>query len=126
MLDHFAVFLGYDNRNIPVFTANYTKGTKQIEHSELEQFLQNLEPQRIVRFEGNQIQRKKAVERALSKIGENNYSMLENNCEHYASYVQKGVSQSKQAESFKTGFESLGQAALVTFFIGAIVTLLDD
>ena len=124
MLDHFAVFLGYDFLKQPIVVANYTAGTKKISQEELNIFLQDLVPERIERFNGNSSQKQLAVQRALSKLGEENYSYLDNNCEHYATYVQKGVPHSKQAENFKESVEGLGKLAIGGLFIVAIASLL--
>lgn len=120
MVDHFAVFLGYDLKRKPILVANYTQGTKRISQQELNNFLKDLTPERIERFEGTNSQRLLAVKRGLSKIGENNYNYLENNCEHYASYVQKGIPASKQAASFKEAAGVTLGAALIALLIDAL------
>ena len=121
MVDHFAVFLGWDRNNInsPVFAANYTAGTKFVQSRELEQFLLELNPERIEKFQGNQTQRNLAVKRALSKIGEKNYDYFSNNCEHYKSFVQTGVSESKQVKD-------LGNAVTAAFGIAIVAGLLKE
>lgn len=123
MVDHFAVFLGYDIKQQPVIVANYTAGTKRISQQELTLFMENLSPERIERFKGNYTQRNKAVERALSRIGENNYNYFDNNCEHYASFVQTGVPRSKQAESFR---ENIGAVVVGGVLLAAVLSILDD
>ncbi len=120
MLDHYAVFLGYDEWYNPVFVANYTSGTKRISNTEMMSFLRVLGPTRIQRFEGSIRQRNLAVERGISKLGERNYNFLENNCEHYANFVQYGRSHSSQASAFK---ESVSTAVPILFgalLIGAL------
>lgn len=119
MVDHFAVFLGWDKKNpdLPVFAANYTKGTKYIQPHELNHFLTELAPERIEKFEGTDQERKLAVKRAMSKIGEENYSYFSNNCEHYKSFVQTGIPKSKQVEDVSnavlTGVGSILLVALL-------------
>lgn len=112
MVDHFAVFLGWTAARKPVFAANYTKGTNYITDTELENFLQTLEPERIERFTGNNIQRNQAVKRALSKIGENNYSYVNNNCEHYKNFVQTGTPHSEQITNIGNGLAAVSLFAL--------------
>ncbi|ESK41255.1 hypothetical protein P256_00244 [Acinetobacter nectaris CIP 110549] len=41
---------------------------------------------------------KEVVERARSRLGEKNYSLLTNNCEHFAVWCKTGVKGSKQVE----------------------------
>lgn len=40
------------------------------------------------------------VKRALSRLGENKYNLLFNNCEHFATWCKIGVSESKQINDF--------------------------
>ncbi len=121
MVDHFAIFLGYDKRNQPIFVANYTKGVKQISESELNGFLEKLNPTHIERFEGNDKMRLLAVKRAVSRIGERAYDYFSNNCESFKNYVQKGVSYSKQAENFNKSAGNIGIAG-AAIGIGALAT----
>ncbi len=122
MVDHFAIFLGWTAARRPVFAANYTKGTNYISDAELNTFLQTLEPERIERFVGTDLQRNQAVQRAMSKIGENNYSYFTNNCEHYKNFVQTGTPHSEQATSFGN------RVAAVSLFVlfGALLNEIID
>ncbi len=100
MFDHFAVYLGrHPENNKPLFAANYTNGVQLVKHHELDQFLQVLEPNRIERFNGNQTERRSAIKRAVSKIGEKGYNLIWNNCQHYASFVQYGQKYSPQVDA---------------------------
>jgi len=40
------------------------------------------------------------IRRALSRLGENKYNLLFNNCEHFATWCKIGISESKQVEDF--------------------------
>lgn len=40
------------------------------------------------------------VKRAFSRLGENKYNLLFNNCEHFATWCKTGVSESKQVKDF--------------------------
>jgi hypothetical protein len=126
MVDHFAVFLGYDLKQQPVIVANYTAGTKRISQKELNLFMENLTPERIERFQGTHSQRQKAIQRGLSKIGEDNYNYLDNNCEHYASFVQKGIPRSKQADAFKDSVSAIGSIAVGGILLAAVLSILDN
>lgn len=122
MVDHFAVFLGYHAvTNEPVFAANYTKGTQWIKKEELEQFIEKLEPERVERFQGTERERREAVERALSKIGEENYSYFNNNCEHYKNFVQTGIPHSQQVEDAKNLALILGGGFLLVGLLGELL-----
>ncbi|MFP3043297.1 lecithin retinol acyltransferase family protein [Treponema primitia] len=44
------------------------------------------------------------VERARSRIGENEYNLALNNCEHFAVWCKTGLSESKQVEAVLGGF----------------------
>lgn len=50
---------------------------------------------RVQKFEGNEIQRSAAVHAAMSQLGQP-YNLVNNNCEHFASFVQTGIAESKQ------------------------------
>jgi hypothetical protein len=110
LLDHYIIYLGKDwNRHI--FIANYTKGTRIIPDHELAEFSAQFSPHRIVRFQGNSLQRNAAVNRALGRKDQTSYHLILNNCEHYSNYVQKGVSESNQTQTFG---KSLVMAGLIT------------
>ena len=114
MVDHFAIFLGYDNYNEPYIVANYKDGVQRVQKQELDQFMQKLEPTRIERFEGTEIERQAAVKRAVKRIGEKAYDYFANNCESFKNYVQKGVNYSRQAENFNevAGAVGIGSAVV--------------
>jgi Lecithin retinol acyltransferase len=52
-----------------------------------------IEPARDARFSGVEI-----AARALARIGENRYSVIHNNCEHFCAWCMTGVPQSPQIE----------------------------
>jgi len=114
MVDHFAIFLGYDNNKYPYFVANYKGGVQRVSEKELDSFMRKLEPIRIERFNGTEVERKNAVERAISRIGERAYDYFANNCESFKNYVQRGVNYSRQAENFNeiAGAVSVGSAVV--------------
>jgi hypothetical protein len=95
MVDHYAIFLGCRNNN-PIFVANYRDGVKEVDTHEMNRLLQTLEPTAIEKFQGSEIERMEAVQRAKSRIGEKSYSYVANNCEHFKNWVQKGEHRSDQ------------------------------
>lgn len=100
MFDHFAVYLGrHPETQKHLFAANYNDGVQLVKQHELDYFLQTLQPDRIEKFNGTPVQRKGAIRRALSKIGEKGYNLIWNNCQHYASFVQYGKKYSPQVDN---------------------------
>jgi hypothetical protein len=95
MVDHYAIFLGYRN-NSPVFVANYKNGVKEVSITDMREVLQTLQPTAIDRFNGTEFERKQAVSRALSRIGERAYNYFSNNCEHFKNWVHSGKNRSEQ------------------------------
>jgi hypothetical protein len=52
------------------------------------------------------------VERAKSRLGENNYNLLSNNCEHFASWCKTGISDSKQIRNYLPAITTLDLSKL--------------
>lgn len=102
MVDHFAIFLGYRNSN-PVFVANYKDGVKEVSISDMREVLQTLKPTSIERFIGNELERRAAVNRALSRVGEKAYNYFSNNCEHFKNWVHSGENRSSQVNKAGNG-----------------------
>lgn len=100
ILDHYVIYLGKDEFGEHKFIANYTKGIHFIKPFELIKFLKTYVPVRINHFVGNDTQRFAAVKRALTRLNENAYNLILNNCEHFANWVQKGLHKSEQVEDF--------------------------
>jgi len=100
MVDHFAIFLGYNHFNQPQFVANFTKGIQLIPQNEIEEQLTKYVPERVEKFNGNDFQRQSAIQRAFSRIGENNYGLFSNNCEHFKNWVHLGKEISEQVDQF--------------------------
>ena len=53
---------------------------------------------RIVDHERSMYSPQEIVRRARSRIGENDYRLLTNNCEHFCNWCRSGVSRSQQVE----------------------------
>jgi hypothetical protein len=109
LVDHYLIYLGihYGEHR---FIANYTRGTRILSKSELDNFSQRYSPIRIRRFTGNEIQRNAAINRALNKSDEDSYHLILNNCEHYANYVQYNKPYSAQVNLFGAGVAVTGLA----------------
>lgn len=98
MVDHYAIFLGYRNSS-PVFVANYKDGVKEVSISDMHEVLQTLQPTAIERFIGSEIERRAAVVRAFSRVGERAYNYFSNNCEHFKNWVHTGEHRSAQVNT---------------------------
>lgn len=122
MVDHFVIYIGIRNGK-HAFVANYTKGIRRITYSELDNFLEKLEPTRIERFPGHESQRRLAVQRAEFRVGEKEYGFFSNNCEHFKNYVHKGEHKSEQVEAAGKGL-LLGIGAFA--IAGLIGSLIDN
>lgn len=129
LLDHYLIYLGQWHGEHK-FIANYFSGTKILGYPEISNFSQKYDPTRIRRFLGNEIQRKVAVDRALSRRDQQSYHLILNNCEHYANYVQYGTDYSQQSAVFGTGMTVTGLAVAASSksdegkLMGAAMTIL--
>lgn len=115
MVDHYAIFLGYRG-NHPIFVANYRDGVKEVSIIEIGQLLQTLEPTSIDRFFGSETERRQAIQRAMSRIGEKAYNYIANNCEHFKNWVHRGEHRSDQVKA-------AGNAAVIVGAGTAIIAL---
>ncbi len=105
MVDHYVLFMGY-RANKPLFVANYKDGVQEVSTSEINKYLQVLEPQTIERFSGTDNERMIAFRRALSRVGEKAYNYFGNNCEHFKNWVHYG-------ENFSSQVKTAGNTAMV-------------
>lgn len=122
MVDHFVIYVGVHN-GIHQFVANHTKGVQFITYSELDNFLEKLQPTRLERFPGNEVQREKAIHRAVHRLGERDYRFFSNNCEHFKNWVHYGTHKSEQVEAAGQGLLfGLGAIAVV----GVLGAFLDN
>lgn len=90
---HHGIDLG-DDRVIHYGTGLHDKRNAKIEITSREQFSQGQEIAVINSescFSADEI-----VERAESRLGENNYDVFENNCEHFVNWCRTGVANSSQ------------------------------
>jgi len=100
ILDHYVIYLGVGPDGEHKFIANFTEGIKFISYWKIIQFMETYMPVRINRFIGDHFQRTYAVQRALSRVNENSYNLILNNCEHFKNYVHHGVEKSEQVQDF--------------------------
>ncbi len=108
---HFAVYVGNGQ-----FIANLEPGIQIIEGRTIWQYFNEYALLSVRKLEDNWSARMLAVERAweLYNSGEyaENYSLIRNNCEHFANYVQYGKRYSKQAMTAGSGAVVVGALML--------------
>ncbi|WP_414550514.1 lecithin retinol acyltransferase family protein [Anabaena sp. CCY 0017] len=63
------------------------------------------------------------VQRAISKLGEQKYNLLFNNCEHFAHYCKTGRSDSKQVNKFVAPIGGVGGGSLIAAAVAAPAVL---
>lgn len=108
ILDHYVIYLGRDQKGEHKFIANYSKGIQFLSIAELTDFLKSYIPVRLNRFLGSKDQRVIAVRRALSRLNEQSYNLILNNCEHFSNWVQKGISSSDQVKDLSKALITTG------------------
>lgn len=114
ILDHYVIYLGKDQNNKHLFIANYLTGVKFLSAEELMHYLKTYVPVRINPFIGNDTLRRSAIKRALDKLNEKSYHLILNNCEHFATWVQKGIPKSNQVEAFGQILTAVGGAVAIS------------
>ncbi len=99
--------------------AHYLEG-REILRSPLQEFSRG-EPVRVVTYTEPCSPVGVTLRRAMGRLGEQNYNLLFNNCEHFAHWCKTGRHRSAQVESWlHTG--SLGALALGQFVPAALLT----
>ena len=142
ILDHYVIYLGKGGDGEHKFIANYTAGIRFLPYQKLLEFLMTYIPVRINKFIGDRMQRTFAVQRALSRLNENAYNLILNNCEHFKNFVHFGIEKSEQVEEFggalavgglgiaavglATDNEGLAYAGLFTSILGLITLVASD
>ena len=100
--------------------AHYLEG-RQILRSPVEEFCRGQPIQVVAYPEGSCSPANATLQRAQSRLGEQSYNLLFNNCEHFAHWCKTGRHRSAQVEDWlHTG--SLGALALGQFMPAAVLT----
>ncbi len=76
------------------------KRTETIERTPFAKFVNNAKSKVYVRQYRTCFIPDVVVQRAESRLGERNYNLLFNNCEHFATWCKTGVSESRQVKNF--------------------------
>lgn len=116
MLDHYAIYLGAQAGEHR-FIANYVEGVKIIPPGKIDLLLQDYVPTNLDRFPGSPSERQAAINRAMSKLGEKDYNLVSNNCEHFKNFVHTGKEVSTQVKMFG-GALTIGGLGLTLVGIG--------
>jgi len=100
--------------------AHYLEG-REILRSPVAEFSRG-QPIQVVPYpEGSCSPASETLRRALSRLGEQNYNLLFNNCEHFAHWCKTGRHRSTQVEDW-LHTSSLGALALGQFMPAAVLT----
>lgn len=90
---HHSIYVGMDSHGTEWVAENFKfTGVRLVKASE---FFNEATCYDVKKFLGNMSQRKESIKRALIPLG-HPYDLIWYNCEHYASYVQTGKSESRQ------------------------------
>jgi hypothetical protein len=116
IVQHHAIYLGQNRYGEDLIAENtIDHGVRIISATEFFKDITRIV--RIEKFLGNDFQRRQAVQDAILLKG-TKYDLLDFNCEHYASYVQTKIPESKQINN---GAKILGFIALL-FGVTYLVT----
>jgi uncharacterized protein YycO len=113
IFDHYIIYMGKDENGKHWFSANMSKtGVSWISEEMAREYLIEYAPISIRKFKGTDLQRKDAVDFAISKIG-TPYSLFKYNCENYANEVQFKRNDSKQVRNVGNFLLALGAGLLI-------------
>lgn len=91
---------------------HYRKPSETIERTSLATFSQGKPIYKAEYSEGFGYVPDVVVERAKSRLGENDYNLLFNNCEHFTNWCKTGISDSKQVRSYLPAISTLDTSKL--------------
>lgn len=109
---HFSLYLGVDAAGTEWIAENYKWEAVRIVPAE-QYFHLGRKVERIEKFNGDSVARRKTIQRALALVGKP-YDLVSYNCEHYVNEVLTGKSESKQVDNIVLGL-------LTVLIVGAIV-----
>lgn len=107
------------------FAQAFKKGSLEI--TTLERFLGSEKKYYVIKYPANKVMfsAKDIVRRALSRVGEDRYNLVFNNCEHFVAWCVTGKSESKQVKAVLTHtstiaivYKSINTAASATRAVG--------
>lgn len=107
------------------FAQAFKKGSLEI--TTLERFLGSEKKYYVIKYPANKVMfsAKDIVRRALSRVGEDRYNLVFNNCEHFAAWCVTGKNESKQVKAVLTHtstiaivYKSINTASAATRVVG--------
>ena len=117
LFKHYGVYAGKGRVIHYIGERGHFGGSIGIRETSLEEFTKGKEFT-VVKFKGaNQYSGQETVQRARSRIREESYNLLFNNCEHFALWCKTGESKSIQVEQAVTAAVVLGGIALATYLL---------
>jgi hypothetical protein len=109
---HYAIYAGRIQGE-PSFIANTTTGVRIVHGEELQSFMAKYEVTTVERFQGTPQEARSAISRARKRIGEDEYSLILNNCEHFKNEVLYGESRSNQVATIAKAFVAGGLGLII-------------
>jgi hypothetical protein len=100
---HYALCAGYDEMREPVFVANTTKGISIISLNKAQEYLNEMNIIKVMRYKGNKELAQKRLMNLFKNRHKYSYNLLFNNCEHFFNYIWYGVPKSQQVENAAIG-----------------------
>ena len=118
IVQHHGIYLGKNNSGVDLVAENKIGyGVRMVS---LTAFFGNVrEVARIDKFKGNNYERRKLVERIVSKLG-HRYDLINYNCQHFANDMLNNEIKSEQVDNL---LEGLKIAAGVILTIGILTTI---
>ncbi len=104
--DHHGIYLGkYDGEDIVIHYSGFSKAFAkgEISLTTLSEFQGNADAIYVVEYSDSEqnFSKFEIIDRAFSKLGEDEYNLFSNNCEHFACWCITGKNESKQVESVR-------------------------
>lgn len=93
LITHYGIYLGQNHLGQYLFAENTAE--RGVVISAAQQFFNSVTNISVHRFHGSENARNLAVQQAIASSGQK-YSLLTNNCEHFANRIHKGQPQSNQ------------------------------
>jgi uncharacterized protein YycO len=113
IIQHHALFLGQNYHGVDLIAENKIGiGVRLITADDF--FKDVIEVTKIEKFNGNNYQRKIAVQKALQKLGQP-YHLIDYNCQHFVNEIQHNHIKSEQIDGL---FEGLKVAAGIAILLG--------
>jgi hypothetical protein len=91
---------------------HYRKPSEVIERTSIETFSKGNRVYIEPNLEGFSFVPSVVVDRAKSRLGENRYNLLFNNCEHFVNWCKTGISDSKQVRNFVPAIDNFDLSKL--------------